>query len=82
MSVTSRPEITQPVSMLLVIAQPPPKSTSLAALGATPSACAIVAKARDAIKVAMDVPRDMLRKRVKPERKRKSKPTALPSVNL
>lgn len=80
-SATSSAEIVQPVSMLLVIAQPPPKSMSLAALGATPSARAVVARTRDARRVASWVPRDMRRKQVNPERKGKHKRSAPLRVN-
>lgn len=80
---TNNSEIAQPVTMLLVIAQPCPKSISLAALGATPSAASREAPKAKAIgKEASLMTRDM-RARYRWKRKeRRTKATAIPSVNL
>jgi len=59
--------------MLLVIIQPPPKSTSLAALGATSSAKAVTGRASAARRVVNFVPRDMRRETVWTEKKSESK---------
>lgn len=59
--------------MLLVIVQPLPKSKSLAALGATPSANAVTGRASAARRVADFVPRDMRRETVWTEKKGESK---------
>ena len=59
--------------MLLVIVQPPPKSKSLAALGATPSANAVTGRASAARRVVNFVPRDMRRETVWTEKEGKSK---------